>query len=135
MREVWDKSDPAIKTQDDIMFTPTASATLLLGWWLPGWRPTILGRISWRLDPRGGDGRAELSWRGVDISPMSVAIIAAVLAIFVVRDIDRRQTERSRHVNYLPHMPPPPPLFTQPPRIRSRALKLMCSTHGRGARL
>ncbi|HYY94343.1 MAG TPA: hypothetical protein VE713_07480, partial [Pyrinomonadaceae bacterium] len=41
-------------------------------------------------------------------------VVAAVPALLVVRQIDRRQEERSRHVSYAPELPPPPPVFNQP---------------------
>lgn len=116
VREVWDKSDPAIKTEDDIMFTPSGSAPHLLGWWLTWLAATVLSRISWRLEGRSGRPDLQNFIAGVDIAADVLAILAAVLAIIVVRDIDRRQTERSRYVNYAPHTPPPPPLFTQQPQ-------------------
>lgn len=116
VREVWDKSDPAIKSEDDIMFTPPASAPLLLGWWLTWLAATFLSRLSWRLERRAGQMATENFIAGVDVTADVLAIVAAVLAIFVVRDIDRRQTERARHVNYAPHTPPPPPIFTPQPQ-------------------
>src|SRR5918997_5039842 len=34
VREVWEKSDPAVRTGDDFMFAGPSSAPLLLGWWV-----------------------------------------------------------------------------------------------------
>ncbi len=115
VKEVWEKSDPFIKSRDDMMFTPTSSAALVTGWWI-GWvAMNVLGRITSRLqtDTATPDTMRWVTW--VDVVGDVVGIIAAVLAVFVVRGIDRRQTERARHVAYVPHMPPPPPLFTPPP--------------------
>jgi hypothetical protein len=115
VREVWDKSDPAIKYEDDIMFTPPGSATLVLGWWIAWVASNVLSNISWRLMGDSTPGTANFV-AGVDIIADASGIIAAVLAILVVRDIDRRQSERARHVIYAPHTPPPPPVFTQQPQ-------------------
>jgi Domain of unknown function (DUF4328) len=114
VREVWEKSDPAIKSESDIMFTPPASAPLLLGWWISWIASNVLSNISWRLDGRSTLGTQGFV-AGVDIISDVAGIISAVLAILVVKGIDRRQAERARHVVYVPHMPPPPPLFTPPP--------------------
>jgi len=115
VREVWEKSDPAIKSEDDIMFTPPASAPLLLGWWVTWITMNVLGRITSRFqsDAATIDTMIWVTW--VDVVGDVIGIISAVLAIFVVRGIDRRQAERARHVAYVPHTPPPPPLFTPPP--------------------
>ncbi|HEX6184113.1 MAG TPA: DUF4328 domain-containing protein [Pyrinomonadaceae bacterium] len=115
VREVWEKSDPAIKTEVDLAFTPAASTPLLLGWWL-GWiAMNVISRATSRLgrDAVSIETMIWVTW--VDVVGDLVGIVAAVLAIFVVRGIDRRQAERARHVAYVPHTPPPPPLFTPPP--------------------
>lgn len=103
VREAWAKSDPAIRTQDDIMFTPSPSGGLVLGWWLSWLAFNFLSRISSRISPEIGT---------LDMIAGVLGILAAVLAILVVSELDRRQTERSLHVTYLAQTPPPPPLFT-----------------------
>ncbi len=114
VREVWGKSDPAIKSEEDLMFTPAASTPLVLVWWVSWIAMNVLGRASARFqsDAATPETLRWVTW--VDIVGDVVSIMAAVLAIFVVRGIDRRQTERARHVVYVPHTPPPPPLFTPP---------------------
>ena len=52
---------------------------------------------------------------GVALVANLLSVIAAALAILVVRDIDRRQTERARHVSYVGNLPPPPPNFRPQP--------------------
>ena len=52
---------------------------------------------------------------GVALVANLLSVIAAALAILVVRDIDRRQTERARHVSYVGNLPPPPPIFRPQP--------------------
>jgi hypothetical protein len=113
VREVWVKSDPAVRTGDDFMFAQASSAPLVLGWWIAWLVSNVAGNISWRL--MGGETPDTQGFvGGVDIISDLLGIVAAVLAIAVVRGIDRRQAERARHVSYAPHMPPPPPVFAQP---------------------
>ena len=115
VREVWQKSDPAIRTETDRAFTPDAASPLLLFWWLSWVAMSVISRITSRLgrDASSIDTVRWVTW--ADVVGNLVGILAAALAILVVRDIDRRQEERSRHVVYLPHMPPPPPQFAPPP--------------------
>lgn len=115
VREVWEKSDPSIRTPDDIMFTPPASAPLVLGWWLSWIAMTVLGRITSRLGPDAQtiDTMRWVTW--VDIAADVIGVVSAVLAVLVVRGVDRRQTERARNVTYVPYAPPPPPTFAPPP--------------------
>lgn len=115
VREVWEKSDPAIRSEEDVMFTPPSSGGLLLTWWVFWVASNVLGNISMRFqdDALTPDTLAVAAW--AEIISDVVGIVAAVLAVLVVRGIDRRQQERSRHVLYLPHLPPPPPVFTQQP--------------------
>ena len=115
VREVWEKSDPAVRTQQDVMFTPPSSGGLLLGWWVAWVASNVLSNASMRLQG-AADTPEALRWTaGLDLVADLVGILAAALAILVVRGIDRRQQERSRHVVYLPHRPPPPPVFTPQP--------------------
>jgi hypothetical protein len=116
VREVWEKSDPAIRTADDIRFTPPASAPLLLGWWLSWLAMNALARIASRLgrDAATIETMRWLTW--LDIVVDVTGILSAVLAVYVVRGVDRRQETRARNVTYVPEAPPPPPLFTPPPQ-------------------
>ena len=112
VREVWEKSDPAVRTGDDFMFAQPSSAPLVLGWWLAWIASNVLSNIAWRLhDDVMSPGTLRFV-AGVHITSHLSGIVAAALAIPVVRGIDRRQTERARHVTNVSHMPPPPPVFT-----------------------
>ena len=113
VKEVWEKSDPSFRTGDDFMFAAQSSSPpLVLGWWIAWLVSNFLSNISWRLESRAPDTGSFVT--GVDIISDIGNIVAAVLAVMVVRDIDRRQAERARHVVYVPNLPPPPPLFRQP---------------------
>ena len=49
VREVWEKSDPAVRTEDDFMFAQPSSAPLLLGWWIAWLASNVLSNVVWRL--------------------------------------------------------------------------------------
>ncbi|HEX8354667.1 MAG TPA: DUF4328 domain-containing protein, partial [Pyrinomonadaceae bacterium] len=113
VREVWVKSDPAVRAGDDFMFAQPSSAPLLLGWWVTWIVSNVASNISLRLHAGGETPDTQGFVAGVDIVSDVLGIVAAALAILVVRGIDRRQAERASHVAYVPHTPPPPPVFTQ----------------------
>lgn len=113
MKEIWQKSDPRVRTQEDFMHAPPVSTALVLVWWLAWLVSNVLANISFRLAGRSADP-ATLAWASnFDVVADAAGIVAAVLAILVVRGIDRRQEERSRHVRYAADAPPPPPVFTR----------------------
>ncbi len=116
VREVWEKSDPAVRSESDVMFTPPSSGGLLLAWWVCWIASNVVSNIAVRLQADAHTYDAARSVAGVVIFSDLIDILAAVLALLVVSGLDRRQRERSRHVTYLPHRPPPPPVFTQQPQ-------------------
>lgn len=114
VREVWDHSDPAVRTAEEAGSTLRPPRPgLVVGWWLCFVLWTFLNRASDRLAGGAETAEALRSAAWVTITSDVVGIVAAVLGIMVVRGLDRRQAERARHVVYVPNMPPPPPLFTQ----------------------
>lgn len=115
VREVWQKSDPAVRTEDEFMFSaPSSAPPFLLGWWIFWLASNFMDRIVWRLqDNVTADSLNFVA--GVDIVAHGLGIVAAVLAILVVRGIDRRQAERARHVTCVANLPPPPPVFGPQP--------------------
>ena len=115
VREVWDKSDPARASEEGFMFSSSSTAPLLVGWWATWLAHNIISNIVFRINMRAGAGEAEPFVTVLDLFADAFGIIAAALAISVVRGIDRRQQERSRHVAYVSRTAPPPPLFTPPP--------------------
>jgi hypothetical protein len=116
VREVWQKSDPGVRAEEDFMFAPSSSSSLLPAWWGAWLVSNILSNVAFRLQGRTGSPDAERFAVILDIVSDMVGVLAAALAIQVVRGIDRRQEERSRNVTYVPRTAPPPPLFTQAPR-------------------
>lgn len=113
VREVWDHSDPAVRTEEEAGSTlRPARPALVVGWWLGFILWTFINRISDNLTRGAETAQAMRTVTGLTITSDVVGIVAAVLGIMVVRGLDRRQAERARHVAYVPNMPPPPPLFT-----------------------
>lgn len=119
LKEVWVKSDPGVRAEGDFMSSPLSSGTpLLVGWWAAWITHNILTNLYLRLQWRAGAGDGAPFLIALDVISDVAGIVAAALAILVVRGIDRRQVERSRHVTYVSRTPPPPPLFTpQPPPV------------------
>jgi hypothetical protein len=115
VREVWVKSDPAVRTADDLMFAPPSSAPLVLGWWIVWLASNVLSNVFWQLQTDAETPGAQGSMAVLKLVSDLVNIVAAALAVFVVRGIDRRQAERARHVNYVADLPPPPPVFRPQP--------------------
>ena len=116
VREIWELSDPGVRTEDDLMFSSPGTAPLVLVWWVV-WLAS--GVFNFAVSRMAADAKTidMLLWvtKGL-ILMRAVNIANALLTVLVVRGLDRRQEERARHVTYVPHTPPPPPPFTpQPP--------------------
>lgn len=113
-KEIWNKSDPAIRTEDDMAFTPPESPMLLTVWWLAWVTSNVFGNLAGRFIDESPTPDT-LAWATkVDMLSQALSILAAVLAILVVNAIQRRQEARSEHVLY-ESPAPPPPLYTAPP--------------------
>ena len=111
-REIWNKSDPNIRSDDDFMFAQPASAPLVGVWWTFWIITNVADNIVFRLS-RGAETPETLLWlTKLGIGAAVLEIPAAIFAIMVVREIDRRQEERSGHVTFTHSIPPPPPLPT-----------------------
>jgi hypothetical protein len=114
VREVWAKSDPAVGT-DEARFGPTASSSLILAWWLVWLASNVVGNISFRLVNAANSLPDFVFATRFDIFAGGFNIISALLAILVVRSIERRQEARSSRVVYVPPGPPPPLIPPQAP--------------------
>lgn len=112
-REIWTKSDPAIRGDDDFMFAQPATAALVGAWWAFWIISNVADNIVFRLSRNAETAESMLWVTKLNIGAALLEIPAAILAILVVREINRRQEERSKHVNFVPWQPPPPPLPTQ----------------------
>jgi len=85
VREIWKASDPHLTDESSWQNQPTPS---LLKWW---WALWLISDFSFNL-----------VWGVLEISivaPMATPVLAAVLAIRVVRDIDLRQEEKIKRLS------------------------------------
>jgi hypothetical protein len=114
VKEVWAKSDPAVGT-DYYVASQEASAPLVMTLWWAFWLiSNFVNNASVRLR-FGTDSAGELLVAAyLDMFGSLLTIAAAAFAISVVKEINNRQEERSKHVNYVGQAPPPPPIFHPP---------------------
>lgn len=110
VRELWRKSQPP----SPLSFGDMGPPPYFPLWWTFWIVSNIANQIYFRLTFEG-----QMSTEVADIFSIVtdlVEIPAALLAIMVVREIDRRQTETSKLVNVqFPNPPPPPPSFQPVP--------------------
>lgn len=111
VKEIWDRSDPSVRTETDLMFTPAGGSPLLLGWWIVWVVSNVLSNISYRLSAEDAPPDTQAMLMKLGIFSDFANIGAAVLAVLVVRAVTARQEERSRHVIFVAQGPPPPPVF------------------------
>ena len=106
VREVWKKSDPAAANS---MFYPVSPPAFFPAWWGFWIASNIANNIYFRMSTFDA-GRDATALVGIFSEILSIA--AAGFAIMVIREIDRRQEERSRSLpQYGELRPPPPPVF------------------------
>jgi hypothetical protein len=115
VRETWLKSDPAVGDDDYVASREPSSPSIMTLWWAFWIISNIVNNAALRvsLNAKTAEGEIVATWLG--LLGELLTIPAAIFAILVVREIDRRQEERSRRVTYVPNLPPPPPLFSAPP--------------------
>ena len=115
VKEVWRKSDPTINPAEGYSaFLP--EAPMLLGVWWAFWIISLSGDdIVYRFIDSAEESSEAMSWFSMLLMATAILkIIAAALAIRVVREINQRQEERSRLVTFIPDLPPPPSVYTTP---------------------
>ena len=106
VKEIWKKSDPS--AEDSLLYTPSPPG-YFPAWWGFWIVMNVANNIYFRMTM--ADAPAD-SAAIVGIASEVLTIAAAWFAILVVRDIDRRQTERSQtRPHYAGPMPPAPPVF------------------------
>lgn len=105
IREIWNKSDPAAVNS----FSYTASPPGFFPAWWGFW---IISNISSNAYFRMTMAEAPVEASAmVGILSEVLSIAAAVFAIQVIKEIDRRQEERARNLQPAFPTPPPPPVF------------------------
>jgi uncharacterized protein DUF4328 len=106
VKEIWKKSDPA--GADSLLYTPSPPG-YFPAWWGFWIAMNIANNIYFRMTLADAPADATAI---VGIASEVLTIAAAWFAILVVRDIDRRQTERSQtRPHYAGPVPPAPPVF------------------------
>lgn len=115
VREAWRESDPDFDPNVNFLSSGTGSAPSLFGFWWAFWIiSNITSNIAARLMDDSGTKASEgfiAAWIIASVSSM----IAALLAILVVRSITQRQDERFQNLHKLQvYSPPPPPNFNPP---------------------
>lgn len=113
VKEIWVKSDPSVRSDEDFMFSVSQVPSIIGLWWAFWLISNFVNNILYRFSGEATTPEALLGEGHLNLIAAVLEIIAAVFAIKVVRGIDRRQEERSKHVNFVPWQPPPPPLPTQ----------------------
>jgi hypothetical protein len=116
VREIWHRSTPAGVADEDFGGVAARSGTpALVGWWWALWIiANIAGRASDRAVDRAGTIESMLLASRLTIASDALFIIAAVLAILVVKRIDEMQEAKFRQMGA--QGPPPPPESFDAPR-------------------
>jgi len=114
MREIWQKSDPGVRSDDDLAWQRTDyTPPVVLAWWIVWLTSGVASRLLNRFANDAQTADSMLWVTKFSIGVDLLAIVSAVLAILVVQGINKRQEERIRHVRYVESTPPPPTLYTQ----------------------
>lgn len=117
VREVWVKSGPDYQPDTFSAYSDTSTPIYFKLWWGFWLASNVINNIATRAY-FGANTRSEMSAATqIDIVGSLLTIPAAVFAIMVVKSIDQRQEERSRRVQYMPNLPPPPPVFNPPANV------------------
>ena len=114
IKEIWAKSDPEIPHNNYVAPTEPSAPTVMSAWWAFWLISNFVANAAFRVWLRADTAGEMYLGTWLDLLSDLLTIPAAILGIFVVREIDRRQEERSRRVVYAPQAPPPPPIFTNP---------------------
>lgn len=116
VREIWHESMPGDEAREGFGGVSARSGTPpLIGWWWAFWIiANVAGRVSDRVVDMVGtiEGMLRASW--VLMASDALFIIAAVLAILVVKRIDEMQEAKFRRMGM--QWPPPPPDSFDTPR-------------------
>ena len=108
VKELWQKSE--IGTEESLFSSSISPPGFFPAWWGFWLAANFAGNIYFRLSMAEAPREAVTV---VSIVADVLSIVAAYLAIMVVRDIDRRQEESARRLpgSQSGPLPPPPPVF------------------------
>lgn len=112
MQEVWRESDPDFDANSGFLSSSIGTAPRYMGIWWAFWIiSNIFSNITGRVFDPEDMNTVEISGYLFVITGI-VSIVAAVLAIMVIRDITQRQELRFKNLGTVnEHQPPPPPDF------------------------
>jgi len=105
IREIWNKSDPAAVNSLFYTASPPGFFPAWWGFWLAS---NVTSNIYFRMTLEEAPVKSSAA---VGILSEVLSIAAAVFAIQVIKEIDRRQEERARNLQQVFPAPPPPPVF------------------------
>lgn len=107
VKEVWQKSQPPEPISFAYLLSPPG---YFIVWWLLWITSNIAGNVDIRMTL--GEAPRDAS-AIVSVLSSVLSIAAAIFAILVVKEIDRRQEETGRQLPQFPagSLPPPPPVF------------------------
>ena len=105
IREIWNKSDPAAVNS---LFHTASPPGFFPAWWGFWLASNVTSNIYFRMTLEEAPAKASAA---VGILSEVLSIAAAVFAIQVIKEIDRRQEERARNLQQAFPTPPPPPVF------------------------
>lgn len=115
VREAWQESDPDFDPKLNFLSGGTGSTPTFLGFWWAFW---LLSNISTNIASRLMDSNNSTA---AEVFPVAwiiasfLSMIAAILAVLVVKSITARQDERYQNLFKMQvYSPPPPPNFNQP---------------------
>jgi hypothetical protein len=91
-------------------FTNNSSTALTGGWWATWIATLLLSNVANALE-RGAGNNATRASVVVQIAALAFSVMAAVLLIMIVREIDARQTATASELAAAAAEPPPPPIF------------------------
>jgi hypothetical protein len=92
--EAWRGSDPGQRWANVTIRKRMGPPALIVAWWSAWLIGIILGRISFQIG-RSDDPTSLATSAGVDLLSAVVLIAAAVLGVFTVRDVTRRQDRKN----------------------------------------
>jgi hypothetical protein len=98
VREIWKASSPEVGVSNDSSWQNVGTSPLLGIWWGTFIVMNILGQAVLWLSPPANTVEAFLPVAWLGVVSYVVGVIAAVLALFVVRELDTRQVERFSHL-------------------------------------
>jgi len=105
IREIWNKSDPAAVNSLFYTASPPGFFPAWWGFWLAS---NVTSNIYFRMTLKEAPVKSSAA---VGILSEVLSIAAAVFAIQVIKEIDRRQEERARNLQHAFPTPPPPPVL------------------------